>query len=81
MTMPDERTRALMNARELLSDISNMRSAADVNAIRQRANAVLRPNTVADSPCRAAFELTSLERVPVGRHTARHGPSTKLLFS
>ncbi|WP_322034417.1 BPSL0761 family protein [Burkholderia sp. BCC1970] len=42
MTMPNERTRALINARELLRDISKMTSAANVNALRQRAAAVLR---------------------------------------
>lgn len=42
MTTPDKRTRALINARELLSDISKMTSAANVNALRQQAAAVLR---------------------------------------
>ncbi|MEM5329548.1 BPSL0761 family protein [Paraburkholderia sp. JHI2823] len=42
MTMPDERTRALINARELLSDTSKMTSVVNVKALRQRAAAVLR---------------------------------------
>ncbi|WP_076882798.1 BPSL0761 family protein [Burkholderia pseudomallei] len=42
MTMSDERTRALLNARALLSDISKMTSTPDVDAFRQRADAVLR---------------------------------------
>lgn len=42
MTMPDERTRALINARELLSDISKMTSAANVGVLRKRAAAAMR---------------------------------------
>jgi hypothetical protein len=40
--MPDERTRALLNARRLLSDISQITSTTDVNTLRQRAEDVLR---------------------------------------
>ncbi|WP_207002721.1 BPSL0761 family protein [Trinickia mobilis] len=42
MTMPDERTRAMLTARQLLFDLSQMTTIQDVNALRQRANAVLR---------------------------------------
>jgi len=42
MTMPDERTRALLYARRVLSDLSQMASTTDVDALRQRANDVLR---------------------------------------
>ncbi|MEX3944362.1 BPSL0761 family protein [Paraburkholderia sp. BR10937] len=40
--MPDERTRALLYARKLLFDTSQMTSTADVNALRERAVSVLR---------------------------------------
>lgn len=42
MTMPDERTRALINARNLLLDIAVTTSSEDFNAMRQRAITVLR---------------------------------------
>lgn len=42
MTLPDERTRALLNARRLLSDVAQMKSTADVTALREKAVSVLR---------------------------------------
>ncbi|WP_152976984.1 BPSL0761 family protein [Burkholderia pseudomallei] len=42
MTTPDERTRALLRARELLLDIAHAPATAEVCHLRERAKAVLR---------------------------------------
>jgi hypothetical protein len=42
MTMPDERTLALILARELLVDLSRANEIVDAQQLRERANHVLR---------------------------------------
>lgn len=42
MTMPDERARALIRARELLVELTQLRGTLDAQALRERANDVLR---------------------------------------
>jgi hypothetical protein len=42
MTMPDEKALALIRAREQLVDLSQSRGTVDAQALRERANHVLR---------------------------------------
>ena len=42
MTMPDERALALIRGRELLVELSQSHKAVDAQALRERANHVLR---------------------------------------
>lgn len=42
MTMPDERARALIRARELLTELAQSREPVVAQAVRERANDVLR---------------------------------------
>lgn len=42
MTMPDERTQALISARELLLELSLSRGRVNMRALRERATLVLR---------------------------------------